>query len=211
VEGHDACRKIAILSSLAYGHHVDFSNIYTEGITGIRPRDFAYAREMGCCIKLLATSKKVNDKAFAMVAPMMISNDHPLSNVHGVFNAIFVKGNVIGDIMFYGSGAGKLPTASAVVADIVDAIKHIDKNIITLWYSKDMDLLSIEDIPVNMFIIIPDKDKEKALDLFDAKRVIEKDGEVGFSTGLSTEGEIKAKLDKLAEEGIEILSAIRIN
>jgi homoserine dehydrogenase len=100
VEGHDACRKIAILSSLAYGLHVNYEDIYTEGITQLRPEDLAYAQELGYTIKLLATSRKIGESSYAMVAPMMISKSHPLSNVHDVFNAIFVKGNVIGMLCF---------------------------------------------------------------------------------------------------------------
>lgn len=212
VEGHDACRKIAILSSLAYGNHVNFENIYTEGITKIRPKDIEYAKEMGYQIKLLATSKKIDDKAFAMVAPMMISNQHPLSNVHGVFNAIFVKGNVIGDIMFYGSGAGKLPTASAVVADIVDAVIHIDKNIITHWYSKDMDLMPLEAVPAQMYIVIEGHGHQDIIEeLFGKVTYIYNEEETVFITDNSTEGELKKGLLALEEKHkLKLLSKIRI-
>ena len=122
VEGYDACRKIAILSSLAYGMQVDFEDIYTEGIAGITDVDIKYAKKLDARIKLFATSIREDDKnVYAMVAPMMIRANHPLYSVGDVFNGIYVRGNVIGDVMFYGSGAGKLPTASAVVADVVDA------------------------------------------------------------------------------------------
>ena len=110
VEGHDACRKIAILSSLALGRQVDYEDIYTEGITKITADDIKYAKEMGKTIKLLAFSRKVDDSFYAMVAPCLIGPTDPLYSVNGVFNAIFVHGNVLGDAMFYGSGAGKLPT-----------------------------------------------------------------------------------------------------
>lgn len=120
VEGHDACRKIAILSSLAYGSHVNYEKIYTEGITKITVEDMKYAAAMGKSVKLLATSKREGDKFSAMVCPVLVGRDNPLYSVSGVFNAIFVHGNMLGDAMFYGSGAGKLPTASAVVADVVD-------------------------------------------------------------------------------------------
>ena len=116
VEGYDACRKIAILSSLAFGCHVDFEDIYTEGITRITATDIKYAQAIGTSIKLLATSRKIGDGFYAMVSPVMIDSNNPLFSVQGVFNAIFIHGNVLGDAMFYGSGAGKLPTASAVVA-----------------------------------------------------------------------------------------------
>ncbi len=123
VEGYDACRKIAILSSLAFGRQVDFEDIYTEGITKITADDIKYAKAMGKTIKLLAYSKKVGESFYAMVAPYLLDSTDPLFSVNGVFNAIFVHGNVLGDAMFYGSGAGKLPTASAVVSDVVDAGK----------------------------------------------------------------------------------------
>ena len=123
VEGYDACRKIAILSSLISGQQVDFEDIYCEGITQITVEDMRYAKAMGTTIKLLASSKTHAGRLGAMVAPCMLYPDHPLYNVNGVFNAIFVHGNVLGDAMFYGSGAGKLPTASAVVSDVVEAAK----------------------------------------------------------------------------------------
>lgn len=144
VEGYDACRKIAILSSLAYGLHVDFEDIYTEGITKITDVDFKYAKKMGKSIKLFGKSKKVDGKCYAMVAPFMIDSDNPLYSVNGVLNGILVKGDVIGDVMFYGSGAGKYPTASAVVADIVDEAKHLNTNIMTLWSSKKLEIDDIK-------------------------------------------------------------------
>ena len=113
--------------------HVDFEDIYTEGISNISDVDIKYAEEIGGSIKLLATSEKKGDKVLAMVAPMIIKPENPLFSVNDVFNAIFVRGNFIGDVMFYGSGAGKLPTASAVVSDVVDAAKHIGTNIMTIW------------------------------------------------------------------------------
>ncbi|MDE7061228.1 MAG: homoserine dehydrogenase, partial [Lachnospiraceae bacterium] len=133
VDGFDAGRKIAILTSLAYGMQVDYEDIYTEGITKISKTDIAYARAVGANIKLLGTSKKVDGKVYAMVAPRMIGKEHPLYTVDDVFNAILVRGNFLGDIMFYGKGAGKLPTASAVVSDVVDAVKHSGTNVMTIW------------------------------------------------------------------------------
>ena len=133
VEGYDACRKIAILSSLISGHQVDFEDIYTEGITQITKEDMMYAKEMKMTIKLLASSKRDGDHLHAIVAPALLGNEHPLYSVNGVFNAVFVNGNMLGDAMFYGSGAGKLPTASAVVADVVDEAKHLHRNIMTMW------------------------------------------------------------------------------
>ena len=146
VEGYDACRKIAILSSLAYGKEVNYEEVYTEGITKITAEDIKYATSMGTAIKLLATSRKVGDQYYAMVSPVMIDAKNPLYSVNGVFNAIFIHGNVLGDAMFYGSGAGKLPTASAVVADVVDCAKNKGRNIMMSWSEEKLNLLQIDDV-----------------------------------------------------------------
>ena len=141
VEGYDACRKIAILTSLAYGMQVDYEDIHTEGITHITETDFKYAKAMNMGIKLLGTSRREEDGLFALVAPMMIAHDHPLYSVNDVFNAILVKGNALGDVMFYGKGAGKLPTASAVVSDVVDEVKHMGTHIMTIWQPQKLHLV----------------------------------------------------------------------
>lgn len=152
VEGYDACRKIAILTSLAYGMQVDYEDIYTEGITKITDKDIKYAKALNASIKIFGTSKKVEKKVYAMVAPMMINSDHPLYSVNDVFNGIFVRGNLLGDVMFYGKGAGKLPTASAVVADVVDAAKHLGTNIMTIWSSEKLELADIDDSKQRFFV-----------------------------------------------------------
>ena len=122
VEGHDTCRKIAILTAMATGHEVDYQEIYTEGITGITDVDFRYADSMGTSIKLFGSSRMEEGMVHAWVAPVMIGPSHPLYSVSDVYNGILVKGNMLGTAMFYGSGAGKLPTASAVVADMIEAL-----------------------------------------------------------------------------------------
>lgn len=152
IEGYDACRKIAILSSMAYGNHVDFEDIYTEGISKITPEDIEYAKKLNYAIKLLASANRDGDKFYAMVAPFLVPVTHPLYPVNDVFNAIFVKGNVLGDVMFYGSGAGKLPTASAVVSDVVDAVKHLHCNIMTFWSSKKLELTHVNKDQRNFFV-----------------------------------------------------------
>ena len=127
IEGHDACRKICILASLAFGRHIYPSQVPAEGITGVSLADIAYAGAAGKKIKLLGRAFRQNDSAVcAFVAPHLVDLENPLSGVEDVFNAIAVKGNAIGDVMFYGRGAGKLPTASAVVADVIDAAKQRD-------------------------------------------------------------------------------------
>ena len=212
VEGHDACRKIAILSSLAFGMQVDFEDIYTEGITKITDVDIRYAKALGARIKLFASSIRQNDQVYAMVTPVMIKADHPLYSVNDVFNGIFVRGNVIGDVMFYGSGAGKLPTASAVVADIVDAAKHIGKNIWTIWSSKKLELTDINKVEHRFFIRLAgdaSKVKEQVVKLFGNVEEITAVGvtdEFAFITDTITEQQLKENKDNLAD----VLSVIRV-
>lgn len=129
VEGYDTCRKIAILTAMAAGKEVDYQDIYTEGITKITDVDFKYAEKMGVSIKLFGTSRIRDGKVSAYVAPVMINSSHPLYGVRDVFNGIMVRGNMLGVSMFYGSGAGKLPTASAVIADIIEAAQNLKKNV----------------------------------------------------------------------------------
>lgn len=140
VEGHDACRKISILASLVYGRQVDSEEVYTEGITELSDRDMAYAAAMGRTVKLLGTARKKNGEVYVMVSPVMIGQDHPLYSVNGVLNGILVNGGVIGDLMFYGAGAGKLPTASAVVADMVDAARNQHVTVMQRWSAEKLEL-----------------------------------------------------------------------
>ena len=134
IEGHDACRKICILASLAFGRHVYPRQVPTEGITGVTLSDVAYAESCGRKIKLLGRAMRRPDgKVCAYVAPHLVDQENPLAGVEDVFNAITVKGNAIGDVMFYGRGAGKLPTASAVVADVIDAARHKDEKKRMFW------------------------------------------------------------------------------
>lgn len=214
VEGHDACRKIAILSSLAFGMQVDFEDIYTEGITKITDTDIKYAKAMGARIKLFASSIRGNDShVFAMVAPVLIKANHPLYSVNDVFNGIFVRGNVIGDVMFYGSGAGKLPTASAVVADVVDAAKHIGKNIWTIWSSKKLELTDIKQVQHRFFVRMSENTaalREEVKQLFGAVEEVAVPGleeEYAFITASTTEQEMKEKREAL--DGITSVIRVR--
>ena len=182
VEGYDACRKIAILTSLASGCQVDYEDIYTEGITKVSAEDIKYARKMGRAIKLLATSKKENGRFFAMVAPFLINELHPLYSVNDVFNAIFAKGNVLGDVMFYGSGAGKLPTASAVVADVVDAAKHLHRIIMTFWSSEKLELTDLSNAKRRFFVRVRGNKKTDAIkmaEIFGPIEVVSADLAIG--------------------------------
>ena len=196
VEGYDACRKIAILSSLISGQQVDFEDIYCEGITEITVEDMKYAKALGTTIKLLASSKRHGDHLHAIVAPCMLYPEHPLYNVNGVFNAIFVHGNVLGDAMFYGSGAGKLPTASAVVADVVDAAKHLNRNIMTMWKQEKLKLEDKADAKRRFFIRMKGNVDEMLADIkysfgedVEIVHVDGLDGEFGLVTPVMMEGD----------------------
>lgn len=193
IEGFDACRKIAILTSLAFGAQVDFEDIYTEGITKITDKDFKYADKLGYAIKLLATSRKSNGEVYAMTAPFMISESHPLYSVNGVLNGIYINGNVLGDVMFFGAGAGKLPTASAVVSDIVDCAKHMGKNVMTVWSSTKLELGDISDYERKFFVRVAGNVNDKLDEVkaaFGDVDVVTADGlddEFGFVTEVISE------------------------
>lgn len=200
IEGYDACRKIAILTSLVCGQQVDFEDIHTEGITKITATDIRYAKAMGRAIKLLASSKKTGDGYVAMVAPYLLPKTHPLYSVNDVFNAIFVHGNVLGDAMFYGSGAGKLPTASAVVADIVEMAKHLDMNIPVEWSSKKLELVDYKKSVNRFFVRVTGEDKAAVENAFGSVTYVSAEGvtgELGFVTESMTEAEFEQKADVL--------------
>lgn len=206
IEGHDPCRKIAILTSLVAGKQIDFEDIHCEGITKITAVDIKYAKAMKRSIKLLASSKKVGDSYSCLVAPYMLKSTHPLCGVNGVFNGIFVRGNVLGDAMFYGSGAGKLPTASAVVADVVDMVKHQHTNIYIDWSQEKLEIVDYKD-SVNAFFVRTSSDKAAVEAAFGNVEYVEnvEAGEIGFVTGEMTEAEFEEKSAK-----IEILNRIRL-
>lgn len=202
VEGYDACRKIAILSSLMAGKTVDYREIYTEGISKITAEDFAYAAAMNRSIKLLAMSKVVEDGCFAMVAPFMIPSENPLYGVNDVFNAVFVHGNMVDNTMYYGRGAGKLPTASAVVSDVIDCARHIGKTVICRWSEEKQPLLDISVTKRRFFVRTSAgaENERKAVEVFGGVSVIEAPqikGEFAFVTDEMSEKEFAEKLAKL--------------
>ena len=211
VEGYDACRKIAILSSLAYERYFDFEDIYTEGITKITPEDMEYAAKLGRTIKLLGTSRRLADgTCYAMVAPFMLGQNSPLYSVNDVFNAVFVHGNMLGDAMFYGSGAGKLPTASAVVGDIVDAAKHLHVNIVTNWNSTPAVLKPLDEVTGKFFVRIKKEAAEEVKKVFGDVEIIslgQLPQECAFITDEMTQGAFE---EKLAQIGDQVLAKIRV-
>ena len=211
VEGYDACRKIAILTSLAYGKQLDFEDIYTEGITKITDRDICYAKKIGAKVKIFGSSKKVGDKVSAMVAPKLITSEHPLYSVDGVFNAILVKGNMVGDVMFYGQGAGKLATASAVVSVVIDEAKHVNVNMRTLWDHEKLALMPMDEVKSKFFVRVKgtkDEVQEQAAKLFGKITAVDAgfDDEFGFVTEEITE----AVYEQAAKE-MEIINKIRFD
>ena len=206
IEGHDPCRKIAILTSLVCGQQVDFEDIHCEGITKITATDFKYAEVMNRSIKLLASSRKDGGSYSCMVAPFMLAAEHPLCGVNGVFNGIFVHGNVLGDAMFYGSGAGKLPTASAVVADVVDMVKHKNTNIYIDWKPEKIELVDYKDSR-NSFFVRTSSDQAAVEAAFGKVTYVSAgiDGEIGFTTGEMSESEFEESAAK-----IELINRIRL-
>ncbi len=217
IEGHDACRKIAILSTLAYGKTAHFEEIPTEGITSITQKDIAYSKEMDCSIKLVGVSRSLPEGISAMVYPMILPNVHPLSGVSGAFNAIFVKGNMLGDTMYYGSGAGSLPTASAVVSDIVDIVRHKNEHIPMDWdTTQKLDILPLDEVPVRAMVRIAAQNQteaeKEALEIFSGGRIMdlaEADDEFAVLTGEETEASLAEKIAALGQK-YEIRNRIRM-
>lgn len=211
VEGYDACRKIAILSSLMCGKNVKYEEIYTEGITKISSADFLYAKQMNKSVKLLAMSRDTENGFFAMVAPFMISKEHPLYCVNDVFNAVYVHGNMLGDSMYYGRGAGKLPTASAVVSDVVDCARHQGKTVMCFWENEDVKVVNIENDKGKFFVRVSSDKKDAAMEAFGALAEINVgiEKEFAFMTQVMTEKEFNDKIERIGGciNRIRILSA----
>lgn len=202
VKGHDTCRKIAILASLATGKEVNFEEIYTEGITKIDTTDFEYAKHMKLSIKLFGDSKFEDGMVYAFVAPVMVERDHPLYMVNDVFNGIMVEGNMLGKSMLYGSGAGKLPTASAVVADIIAITKNKDKNIPFGWVNEKQAVADMSETSHKYFVRFKGKDTQfinKCKETFKDAKEVYLDGKDEFAlvTGLIKEKDFLIDLNNL--------------
>ena len=212
VEGYDACRKIAILSSLMYGQTVNYENIYTEGITKITPIDFKYAKELHKTIKLIAMSKEDENGKFAIVSPRLIGEDSPLSAVKDVFNGILVHSNMLDTSMYYGRGAGKLATASAVVGDVIDAAKRADKTATIIWDEAKADLGDVLELSQQYFVRVSgnaDDMKDTVTKAFGEVTFVTLSGETsefGFVTKEMKEADYK----KAAESVTGIISMIRM-
>ena len=217
IDGIDAQRKIAILSTIALdGAYVDPTKLFTVGISGITTKDMEYAREMNASIKLLAVFENGNDGAFAYVAPHLVSKDHPLACANGVFNAIMVTGNAVGDAMFYGQGAGKMATASAVVGDVMDAAEHQSRNAhIAEWFESETPVLApIEEHVVTVLLRFPDSVSDDAIaeafpEISCQPCVYEAEGEKAVILG--KDGDLnEAKLAIGLQNFDEVISVIRV-
>lgn len=217
IEGHDACRKICILASLCFGKHVYPDAVYTEGITKITLEDVAYVQNYGGVIKLLGRAKRMeNGKISALVSPAVVMHGSQLASVTDVFNAILVRGDAIGDVVFYGKGAGKLPTASAVVADVIDCAKHADRKKAFGWgASEENYVVDYKTLETALYVRAEVSDKAAALAAVEAHlgkvKVLAREdapeNELAFVTGTDTE---QALTEKLEKTGISVLSCIRV-
>lgn len=220
VEGMDACRKICILASLAFGRHVYPEDVHTEGITKLTLDDVKYAAAWGGVIKLIGRVKKTDEENItALVSPMLIKKESQLANVDDVFNGIMVRGDAIGDVVFYGRGAGKLPTASAVVADIIDEAKHLGARKYIYWLpAKEGYAEDYRDAPATFMIRVKTNDKVAAVKTIE--RIFGKITEVTFAdapeeyfafiTKELPEGQLERAADSLTSYDIKIISKIRV-
>ncbi len=221
IEGHDACRKICILASLAYGRHVYPESVHTQGITKITLDDVAYASSWGGVIKLIGQVKRLDDgKLDITVEPMFISRESQLANVDDVFNGILVKGDATGDVVFYGKGAGKLPTASAVVADIIDCVKHIKARKYLYWADgTSEDIKPYDETSYASYFRVESENKQaafnKAMELFSNARTILKtnapENELAFVADSMTVSQQNRAAEELEKSGVVIKSKIRIS
>lgn len=208
VDGHDACRKICILASLCFGKHVYPEQVRTEGITKITLSDVGYADKAGYVIKLIGHSKLLDDgKITADVYPALVAKDNQLAGVDDVFNAVMVRGDAVGDVLFYGRGAGKLPTASAVVADVIDCVKHLQARKYLSWDDGSEDyVVDSETVKTRLYVRAEVDDVlEAKSQLFgaidDAECIVgaEDNGEIAFITPVGVESDLKEKIASIAE------------
>lgn len=206
IDGHDACRKICILASISFGKHVYPEQVKTEGIRNITLDDIEYAASSDRVIKLIGHSKLLEDgKISAEVYPALISKENQLSGVEDVFNAIMVRGDAIGDVMFYGRGAGKLPTASAVVADVIDCAKHLQSRKYLSWEDGSKDyVVPAESVKSRFYIRADVSDisaaRDEVKEVFGDVSYLKKDNaksELAFITPVFATGKLNQKVAEL--------------
>ena len=216
IEGHDACRKICILATLAFGKHVYPDQVSTKGITEITLTDTENANLFNCVIKLIGSTKRLKDgKITATVRPTLVSRDNMLSGVNGVFNAVMVTGDAVGDVMFYGQGAGKMATASAVVADMIDCAKHIDARKYLDWEDGTDDYVVAADEETRLYVSAKSDDldalSKKFKEVFGESLKYFKNNftnELFFITDVGLESELIEKANSLNADSIKILHTL---
>ncbi|MBQ8783080.1 MAG: homoserine dehydrogenase [Clostridia bacterium] len=218
VEGHDACRKICILAALCFGKHVYPDAVYTEGITKITLTDVEYVRSWGGVIKLIGRAKRLSeDKISAIVSPALVKNGSQLASVNDVFNAILVRGDATGDVVFYGKGAGKLPTASAVVADVIDCARNIEKRKDFGWESGTENyVVDYNELETALYVRAKTDDKANAVEalkaVFGEIEILSRENaeadELAFVTPSGAEKELNSKLEGV--DKLSVLSKIRV-
>lgn len=207
IEGIDSCRKICILASLCFGYHVYPDNVYTQGISQITLEDVAFAHKFGKVIKLLGMAKKLDDgRVTASVRPCLVDHAGQFANVTDVFNSILVRGDVIGDVCFYGRGAGKLPTASAVVADVIDCAKHSSRPKLFGWRDARENYVADHLLDQTALYVRASGDERAVLDVFPNAEIASAGGTFAFITDVATEQELLGKLNQI--QGIEVLSTL---
>ena len=216
VDGHDACRKICILADLAYGKNVAPEAVHTEGISSISLRDVAYADAAGYSIKLIGRAKPVGDGLLCMVSPALLPKESPLAGISGVFNGILVRGNAIGDVLFYGQGAGKLATASAVVADMIDMAKSKDYVSSLSWVDDGKNyVVDYKTTSVAFYVRLQGKDlRNQIYRQFEQVTFIEHlreaEDEIAFITPAMVEKDFYSKIAALSSHGVQLKNSIRV-
>lgn len=216
IEGHDACRKICILASLGFGRHVYPEQVKTEGITGITATDVEYADSLGYVIKLIGRAQKLeNGKICASVRPTLVSRENILSDVNGVFNAIMVNGDETGDVMFYGRGAGKAPTASAVVADVIDCAKHLTARKYLFWEDGSPDYVTEADLKVRLYVYAKSSDYDSLIESSatafpDLDGIIKnsRSGEIAFITDEGLESQLRKHISSIKADSIKVMHTL---
>lgn len=210
VDGHDACRKICILAALSFGRHVYPQQVPTEGIRGVSLADVAYADSCGYKIKLLGRAiREEGDKVCAFVAPHLVPCQEPLAGVEDVFNAIAVRGNAVGDVMFYGRGAGKLPTASAVVADVADIARDPKRDHRNQWGPGAEDLVVSPDTLASRWYVRAELSMDHARELFGEIQPLARSGAPAGEAAFLTEEMTRPQLDSLLS-GVKVGSVFRL-
>ena len=211
VDGHDACRKICILAALAFGRHIYPDQVATQGIRGVTLEDVAYADSVGCKIKLLGRAlRRPEGKVCAFVAPHLVPGENPLAGVEDVFNAIAVTGNAIGDVMFYGRGAGKLPTASAVVADVIDVARNMGHRKALSWEPGGEDAACGTEALKSRWYVRAAAKAEELRSRFPGCKLLARRESGGVESACLTEGEFTQAQLEQALAGLEVSNALRV-